>query len=244
MYYDLCLVCKANNLSIIVALDFSDTKEALQFVEKLQPNLCRLKVGKALFTKAGPTFVEQLIGKGFDIFLDLKFHDIPHTVAKACAVAADLGVWMLNMHASGGADMMSLAREMLDKGGHRPLLIGVTVLTSMDAEIFRKLGMQCSIEEQVMRLSQLSYDAGCDGVVCSAHEVKKLREHFGKKFQLVTPGIRIKGSDSHDQKRIMSPRQAMQLGSDHLVIGRSITQSPNPAKVIEDIVKELNITTE
>lgn len=229
-------------MSIIVALDFSDPKKALQFVEKLQPSLCHLKVGKELFTKAGPVFVEQLVAKGFAVFLDLKFHDIPHTIAKACEVAADLGVWMLNVHASGGSHMMSLARDALDKCTHKPLLIGVTVLTSMDAEMFRELGMQCSIEEQVMRLSQLSYDAGCDGVVCSAHEVKKLRAHFGKKFQLVTPGIRLEGSDSHDQKRVMTPKQAMDLGSDHLVIGRSITQSPDPVKVIKDIVKELNIT--
>ena len=231
-------------MSIIVALDFSNPKEALQFVEKLQPSLCRLKVGNELFTRAGARFIEQLIAKGFDVFLDLKFHDIPHTVAKACVVAADLGVWMVNMHASGGTHMMSLAREMLDKRTHRTLLVAVTVLTSMDAEIFQELGMQCSIEEQVMRLSQLSYAAGCDGVVCSAHEVKQLRAHFGKKFQLVTPGMRPEGCDSHDQKRVMTPQQAMQLGSDHLVIGRSITQSSNPVKVIKAIVKTLNITAE
>ena len=163
---------------IIVPLDFNTAEQALQLVEKLQPDLCRLKVGKELFTKAGPALVEELIAKGFDVFLDLKFHDIPTTVAKACAVAADLGVWMLNVHASGGSEMMSLAREEIEKKSHRPLLIGVTILTSMNQEALTELGIQCTVAEQVMRLAQLTSDAGLDGVVCSAHEVKMLRENF------------------------------------------------------------------
>jgi len=143
-----------SNSRIIVPLDFNTAEQAQQLVEKLQPDLCRLKVGKELFTKAGPDLVEKLIEKGFDIFLDLKFHDIPTTVAKACAVAADLGVWMLNVHASGGSEMMSLAREESEKKAHCKLLIGVTILTSMNKETLRELGIQCSVEEKVLRLAQ------------------------------------------------------------------------------------------
>lgn len=226
---------------IIVPLDFSESGQALELVEKLQPDLCRLKVGNELFTKAGPIFVEKLIAKGFDVFLDLKFHDIPTTVAKACAVAADLGVWMVNVHASGGMHMMSLAREALEKKSHHPLLIGVTILTSMNEETLRGLGLQCSIEDQVMRLAQLSHDAGLDGVVCSAQEVKMLRNQLGKEFKLVTPGIRPGGSDNDDQKRVMTPGQAIEAGSDYLVIGRPITQAADPVQALKDIEKEISV---
>jgi len=228
-----------SNSRIIVPLDFSEPKQALEFVEKLQPALCRLKVGKELFTKAGPVLVEELIGKGFDVFLDLKYHDIPTTVAKACAVAADLGVWMVNMHASGGTQMMSLAREELEKKSHRPLLIGVTMLTSMNEEDLRELGYQCSIEEQVMRLAQLVSDAGLDGVVCSAQEVQMLRNNLNKEFKLVTPGIRPAGSDNNDQERVMTPSQAINAGSDYLVIGRPITQAADPVQVLKNIEAEI-----
>jgi orotidine-5'-phosphate decarboxylase len=222
-----------------VPLDFSEPGQALQLVEKLQPDLCRLKVGKELFTKAGPVFVEKLIAKGFDVFLDLKFHDIPTTVAKACAVAADLGVWMVNIHASGGMQMMLLAKEALEKKSHHPLLIGVTILTSMNEETLRELGLQCSVEDQVMRLAQLSKDAGLDGVVCSAHEVKLLRNRLGKEFKLVTPGIRPGGSDNDDQKRVMTPGQAIEAGSDYLVIGRPITQAEDPIQALKNIEEEI-----
>jgi len=224
---------------IIVPLDFNTAEQALQLVEKLQPDLCRLKVGKELFTKAGPALVEILIEKGFDIFLDLKFHDIPTTVAKACAVAADLGVWMLNVHASGGSEMMSLAREEIEKKSHRPLLIGVTILTSMNQEALKELGIQCSVAEQVMRLAQLTSDAGLDGVVCSAHEVKMLRDNLAEEFKLVTPGIRPGGTNNDDQKRVMTPGQAISAGSDYLVIGRPITQAADPAQALKDISEEI-----
>jgi len=225
---------------IIVPLDFNTVEQALEFVEKLQPDLCRLKVGKELFTKAGPVLVEKLIKKGFDIFLDLKFHDIPTTVAKACAVAADLGVWMVNVHASGGSEMMSLAREEIEKKSHHPLLIGVTILTSMNQEALTELGIQCSVEEQVMRLARLTSNAGLDGVVCSAHEVKMLRDNLGKEFKLVTPGIRPAGSNKDDQKRVMTPAQAINAGSDYLVIGRPITQAADPGQALKDISEEIS----
>jgi len=225
---------------IIVPLDFNTAEQALQLVEKLPPDLCRLKVGKELFTKAGPILVEKLIKKDFDIFLDLKFHDIPTTVAKACAVAADLGVWMLNVHASGGSEMMSLAREEIEKKSHRPLLIGVTILTSMNQEALVELGIQCSVAEQVMRLAQLAFDAGLDGVVCSAHEVKMLRDNLGEEFKLVTPGIRPGGSNKDDQKRVMTPGQAISAGSDYLVIGRPITQAADPAQALKDISEDIS----
>ncbi len=225
---------------IIVPLDFNTAEQALELVAKLQPDLCRLKVGKELFTKAGPVLVEKLIEKGFDIFLDLKFHDIPTTVAKACAVAADLGVWMVNVHASGGSEMMSLAREEIEKKPHHPLLIAVTILTSMNQEALRELGIQCSVEEQVMRLAQLTSDAGLDGVVCSAHEVKMLRDNLGEEFKLVTPGIRPSGSNNDDQKRVMTPAQAINAGSDYLVIGRPITQAADPGLALEDISEEIS----
>ncbi len=228
-----------SNSRIVVPLDFPEPAQALELVEKLQPALCRLKVGKELFTKAGPVLVENLIGKGFDVFLDLKYHDIPTTVAKACAVAADLGVWMVNMHASGGTQMMSLAREELEKKSHRPLLIGVTMLTSMNETDLRELGYQCSVEEQVMRLAQLVSDAGLDGVVCSAQEVKMLRNNLDKEFKLVTPGIRSAGSDNNDQERVMTPGQAINAGSDYLVIGRPITQAADPVQVLKNIEEEI-----
>ena len=225
---------------IIVPLDFPEPRQALEFVEKLQPVLCRLKVGKELFTKAGPILVEKLIGKGFDVFLDLKYHDIPTTVARACAVAADLGVWMVNMHASGGTQMMSFAREELEKKSHRPLLIGVTILTSMNEEALRELGYQCSVEEQVMKLAQLTHDAGLDGVICSAQEVEMLRNSLGKDFKLVTPGVRPDGYDNNDQKRVMTPGQAINAGSDYLVIGRPITQAEDPVQVLKNIEEEFS----
>jgi len=225
---------------IIVPLDFNTVEQALEFVEKLQPDLCRLKVGKELFTKAGPVLFEKLIKKGFDIFLDLKFHDIPTTVAKACAVAANLGVWMVNVHASGGSEMMSLAREEIEKKSHHPLLIGVTILTSMNQEALTELGIQCSVEEQVMRLARLTSNAGLDGVVCSAHEVKMLRDNLGKEFKLVTPGIRPAGSNKDDQKRVMTPAQAINAGSDYLVIGRPITQAADPGQALKDISEEIS----
>lgn len=225
---------------IIVALDFDNADEALKLAGNLRPDLCRLKIGKQLFTKAGPDLVSQLVDENFGIFLDLKFHDIPATVAKACAAAADLGVWMVSIHAGGGGRMMRLAREATENRPNRPMIIGVTVLTSFADGDLEELGLPASIEEQVLRLSKLSYDAGLDGVVCSAHEAERLRNHLGQGFKLITPGIRPVNSDDNDQRRIMTPVQAIQAGSDYLVIGRPITQAAVPILALESIQQEIN----
>jgi orotidine-5'-phosphate decarboxylase len=225
---------------VIVALDFADEKKVLTFVDQIPPGSCRLKVGKELFTHAGPSLVKTLVARGFDIFLDLKFHDIPNTVARACDVAADLGVWMMNVHASGGRKMMEAAIQALqDRGADRPLLIAVTVLTSMGSEDLAEIGIEVSPATQVMRLANLTQQCGLDGVVCSPQEVSELKSALGSDFTLVTPGIRPAGSDSGDQKRIMTPQQAMQSGSHYLVIGRPITQAEHPHQVLETINNEL-----
>ncbi|MFT5313303.1 MAG: orotidine-5'-phosphate decarboxylase [Paraglaciecola sp.] len=219
---------------IVVALDFEDKTKARSFVDRIEPSLCRLKVGKEMFTYFGPEFVKELVSKNFDVFLDLKFHDIPNTVAKACLAAADLGVWMLNVHASGGQKMMEHAQNELAKGfaNDKPLLIAVTVLTSMDQAQLRGIGITDSPEEQVLRLARLTKNSGLDGVVCSAQEAKALKSALGQNFTLVTPGIRPVGSEPGDQLRIMSPEQAVQAGADYLVIGRPITQSPDPVATL------------
>lgn len=229
---------------VLVALDFSSEAEVLDFVASLSMDSCRLKVGKELFTTAGPQLVERLQKLGFDVFLDLKFHDIPNTCAKAVAAAAELGVWMVNVHASGGRRMMEAAREAVDKASHKPLLIGVTVLTSMELEDLREVGVDvASPLDQVLRLARLSRDCGLDGVVCSAQEAPMLRQDLGNDFCLVTPGIRPVGADKGDQRRVVTPSEAMSLGSDYLVIGRPITQNPNPATVLESINCELSHTS-
>jgi len=227
---------------VIVALDFSNEKSVFEFVDQIPAGSCRLKVGKELFTHAGPKLVSQLVDRGFDVFLDLKFHDIPNTVAKACAVAADLGVWMMNVHASGGRKMLEAARQSLDTfGTDRPLLIAVTVLTSMSHEDLVEVGITGGPAEQVLRLANLTQQSGLDGVVCSAQEVNELNSKLGSEFLLVTPGIRPQGSDAGDQKRIMTPLQAIQAGSDYLVIGRPITQAEKPLDVLNDINQTLGI---
>ena len=221
---------------IVVALDFDKKKDALSFVDKISPVDCRLKVGKEMFTYFGPEFVKELRTKGFDIFLDLKFHDIPNTTAKAVMAAADLGVWMVNVHASGGSQMMRKAKEALTSyGKDAPLLIAVTVLTSMGEEDLRDLGITKSPAEQVMALAKLTKESGLDGVVCSAWEAEQLKTTLGQEFKLITPGIRPAGSASNDQKRIMTPEQAINVGVDYLVIGRPITQAKNPQEVLEQI---------
>jgi orotidine-5'-phosphate decarboxylase len=221
---------------IIVALDFDDEQQALSLVEQLDPTRCRLKVGKEMFTYFGPAFVKRLIALNFDVFLDLKFHDIPNTVAKACCAAADLGVWMVNVHASGGEKMMIKAREVLDAfGAQRPLLTGVTVLTSMSEVELHQLGVSRSLNEQVSALAHLAKNCGLDGVVCSAQEAKSLKQALGNDFKLVTPGIRPLNAAKDDQTRIVTPEQAIQLGSDYLVIGRPITQSSDPLKTLCEI---------
>ncbi|MDY4389002.1 orotidine-5'-phosphate decarboxylase [Pectobacterium aroidearum] len=221
---------------IVVALDYASQQAALSFVDRIDPQDCRLKVGKEMFTLFGPQFVQTLQQRGFDVFLDLKFHDIPNTVAHAVAAAADLGVWMVNVHASGGSRMMAAAKEALVPfGNDAPLLIAVTVLTSMDEDDLRGLGITVSPAEQAERLAVLTRNSGLDGVVCSAHEAQRLKQVCGQAFKLVTPGIRPAGSDVGDQRRIMTPVQAQQAGVDYMVIGRPITQSADPAQTLREI---------
>ncbi len=228
---------------VIVALDYDNSGEALALVEQLDPSYCRLKVGKQLFTLAGPQFVTRLIDSGYDVFLDLKFHDIPNTVASACKVAADLGVWMLNVHAGGGRRMMEAAREAVDKlyGTKPPLLIAVSVLTSMSSEDLRETGVEHSLEEQVKSLSGLAFNAGLDGVVCSAREAGMLKQAFGPGFCLVTPGIRTPDSARNDQRRVLTPVDAVKNGADYLVIGRSITAAENPSNTLLAINRTLGV---
>jgi orotidine-5'-phosphate decarboxylase len=226
---------------IVIALDFSNSQDALKFVEQLDPALCRLKVGKELFTAAGPHLVEGLIAKGFGVFLDLKFHDIPTTVAKACEAASRLGVWMLNVHASGGSAMMEAAREGVERSGAKPILIAVTVLTSMNQQMLNEIGVTGTLSDQVLSLATLTQKSGLDGVVCSAQEAPILRKAFGEKFCLVTPGIRPADAALDDQSRVVTPSQALALGSSYLVIGRPITKSKNPLETLKKINEEILI---
>ena len=208
----------------------------MAFVDKIDPRDCRLKVGKEMFTLFGPQFVSELQQRGFDIFLDLKFHDIPNTAAHAVAAAADLGVWMVTVHASGGARMMAAAREALVPfGKDAPLLIAVTVLTSMEASDLADLGVTLSPADYAERLAALTQKCGLDGVVCSAQEAVRFKQVFGQEFKLVTPGIRPQGSDAGDQRRIMTPEQALAAGVDYMVIGRPVTQSVDPAQTLKAI---------
>ena len=225
--------------TVIVALDYDNQDSALTLADRLDPTLCQLKVGKELFTAAGPSVVKKLTDRGFDIFLDLKFHDIPNTVAKAIGTAADLGVWMTNVHASGGSRMMSAARQALDSKGSDMLLIGVTVLTSMDVSDLEEVGVQGNASAQVLRLAELAKNSGLDGVVCSAQEAKLLKESLGQGFKLVTPGIRLADSVADDQRRIVTPADALALGSDYLVIGRPITKSTDPLATLLEINRSL-----
>lgn len=224
---------------VVVALDFPDAGQALAFAARLDPAQCRLKVGFELFTSAGPAVVAALVGKGFDVFLDLKFHDIPNTVASACAAAARLGVWMLNVHALGGAAMMRAAREAVDGAPRRPLLIAVTVLTSHSAAELGEIGIGAEPRSEVLRLARLAQGAGLDGVVCSAQEASALRDTCGPQFCLVTPGIRPTGSAAGDQQRILTPRAAVEQGSHYLVIGRPITQAADPVAALAAINAEI-----
>ncbi len=224
---------------VIVALDNITMNEALALADSLDPTQCRLKVGKELFTRSGPKIVNALQQRQFEIFLDLKFHDIPNTTAQAVLAAADLGVWMVNVHASSGFDAMSLAKERLIAGGYDTLLIAVTVLTSMSAEDLVQIGISSQVDEQVNRLAQLTQNAGLDGVVCSAQEAVALKTLCGNDFKLVTPGIRLSEDSTDDQQRICTPQQALDNGSDYLVIGRSITQDIDPATKLDRIVQSL-----
>ncbi len=226
---------------IIVALDFPDAASALAMAEQLDPAQCRVKVGKELFTAAGRQVVEALQHKGFEVFLDLKFHDIPNTAAAAVRSAAELGIWMVNVHASGGRRMMEACHEALhSRAGTRPLLTAVTVLTSLEQEDLQEVGIDIEPMVQVQRLARLTQECGLDGVVCSAREAKALRSALGDEFKLVTPGIRPTESSADDQKRVLTPHQAMENGSSYLVIGRPITSANDPAQALNAILDSLN----
>ena len=227
---------------IIVALDFSDADSALALVARLDPALCRIKVGKELFTVAGPELVRTLVARGFEVFLDLKFHDIPNTAAAACRAAAGLGVWMLNVHASGGRRMMAAAQAALAELPKPPLLIAVTVLTSMSAEDLGEVGISAAPADQVLRLARLAHACKLDGVVCSAQEAAMLRAELGAGFRLVTPGIRPAGFDAGDQRRVMTPAEALRAGATDLVIGRPVTAAADPLAALEQIQSDIQNT--
>ncbi len=227
---------------IIIALDYANVADAIALAEQVDPNLCRVKVGKELFTRAGPAIVEQLVERGFDVFLDLKYHDIPNTVAAACAAAADLGVWMLNVHASGGIAMMQAARERLAQLPQPPLLIAVTLLTSLDEQDLAAIGCPGPVDERVARLAELAASAGLDGVVCSPQEARLLRRRLGPGPVLVTPGVRPAETASGDQKRTMTPSQAIAAGADHLVVGRPITAAADPQAALSAILAAMSAT--
>ncbi|WP_024851089.1 orotidine-5'-phosphate decarboxylase [Hydrogenovibrio kuenenii] len=220
---------------VVIALDFPSVSRANSFIHQMDPSICRLKIGKELFAIGGPAFVESCIDKGFDVFLDLKYHDIPNTVAKACQAAAKMGVWMLNVHALGGRRMMEAAKEGVLQSSHQPILIAVTILTSMEEGDLRDIGLQGTPHDNVMRLAKLAADSGLDGVVCSAQEASDIRAEIDRNFCLVTPGIRPRDADVNDQKRIMTPDEALKAGSSYLVIGRPITQAKDPIQALIDI---------
>lgn len=228
-----------NDPRIIVALDYPDAAPALALAGRLEPATCRLKVGKELFTATGPALLEQLMRRGFEIFLDLKFHDIPNTTAQACKAAAGLGVWMVNVHALGGRRMLEAAREAVSQAAQPPKLIAVTLLTSMSQQDLADIGINATPAAMVLRLAQLARDSGLDGVVCSAQEAALLREHCGKAFCLVTPGIRPAQASLDDQSRVMTPLAALQAGASYLVIGRPITRAEDPLRALADINREI-----
>jgi orotidine-5'-phosphate decarboxylase len=230
------------NNPVIVALDYPASEPALALAEQLSPSLCRLKVGKELYTRCGPGLVEKLQAMGFEVFLDLKFHDIPNTVAGAVRAAGELGVWMVNVHAGGGRRMMEAAMESLQAFQSKPLLIAVTVLTSMTEEDLRELGYRETAAQRVLRLAALTAESGLDGVVCSAMEAEALRRARGEDFCLVTPGIRLAGDSANDQRRVVTPGEAMANGADYLVIGRSVTGADNPLQALERVHQELAAT--
>ena len=232
------------NSPIIVALDFPGVPQALTFAQGLDPALCRVKVGNELFTLGGPRLVEQLRQLGLEVFLDLKYHDIPNTVAAAVRASAELEVWMVNIHATGGKRMMNAAREALLNYDRPPLLIGVTVLTSMSEVDLQELGHGVSPQERVLTLAGMVRDCGLDGVVCSAQECKALRESCGAAFKLVTPGIRLSGESAGDQRRVVTPVDAMRDGSDYLVLGRSVTRADNPIATLSQIHEDLSAAVE
>jgi orotidine-5'-phosphate decarboxylase len=230
----------ADTKRIIVALDMDDQDKVIKLIDQLDPEQCRVKIGKELFTLYGPDLVRQVQDKGFDVFLDLKFHDIPHTVYKAVRAACALNVWMLTIHASGGSDMLRAAKMAVTESEHKPILVAVTVLTSMTDEDLVVQGIHRTAEEQVLRLASLAQGCGMDGVVCSAAETVPLRKLLSDDFLLVTPGIRPLGDQAQDQKRVVTPGHAIASGSSYLVIGRPITQSRRPVEKLQQILEEIS----
>ena len=229
---------------VFVAFDFDDAAAALSLLERLDPRECGIKIGNELFTVAGPDLVKQVVARRFNVFLDLKFHDIPNTVARACAAATRLGVWMLNVHAAGGRAMLTAAREAVNSAARErhalaPRLIAVTVLTSLDGSVLREVGQGDNVSTQALRLASLARDSGLDGVVCAAAEARSMRDAFGSPFALVTPGIRPLDADSDDQSRVATPQAALANGADYLVIGRAITRATDPAAVLVQINRDL-----
>ncbi|MDR3442364.1 MAG: orotidine-5'-phosphate decarboxylase [Legionella sp.] len=225
---------------LIVALDYNQEQDALNLVERLDPKQCALKVGSELFTLFGIQFVKQLVARNFKVFLDLKFHDIPNTVANACKAGADLGVWMMNVHASGGMTMMSTAKKAIESyGADKPILIAVTVLTSFNQHDLSSIGINAPLMEHVKHLARLAHEAGLDGVVSSAHEVQTIKHECSAEFITVTPGIRLASDAKNDQTRIMAPGEAIAAGSDYLVVGRPITQAVDPQLAVAEILKDM-----
>lgn len=225
---------------VIVALDYATPEAAVEFAQTIDPKLCRLKIGKELFTRGGPAMVERIQALGFQVFLDLKFHDIPNTVAGAIKAAADMGVWMVNVHASNGRSALTAAADALSQFAQRPLLTAVTVLTSLSEQELAEIHPGERLEKRVSRLAQLADECGLDGVVCSPLEVTLLREQRGQDFLLVTPGVRPAGSAKDDQTRILTPPEAISAGSSHLVIGRPITQALDPNQALDQIIRSLH----
>ncbi len=224
---------------IIIALDFDNEKDALKLLNQLSPDLCKLKIGKELFTSAGPKFVEKLVVSGYKVFLDLKFHDIPNTTYKACKAAANLGVWMTNVHASGGQKMLEMAKQGIDESGTDTLLIAVTTLTSMSQEELYQIGVKENLTTHVINLAKLSHNNGLDGVVCSAHEAKQIKAEISQEFLTVCPGIRLTLDKTDDQTRIMTPEIAIANQVDYIVIGRPITKAPNPHQQVIEILSRI-----
>ena len=214
-----------------------ESKRALELAKKLNPQECKVKVGSQLFTAEGPMIIEKLNELGFDIFLDLKFHDIPNTVKKAVEVAIKMGVWMLNVHSLGGKEMLRAAYEVVEKVSIKPLLVGVTVLTSLNDKSLKEVGLGLNTEDQVLLLAELCQTEGLNGVVCSANELSVLRKHLEEDFLLVTPGIRSSGQESDDQKRISTASEAISNGADYIVIGREISNEIDPSEKIRQILE-------
>jgi len=229
------------NSRVIVALDYADARSATALADRLEPAACKLKVGKELFTAAGPAFIAAMTQRGFDVFLDLKFHDIPNTVAQACKVCAQMGVWMINVHALGGRAMLSAAREAIESSAIKPKLMAVTVLTSMAEPDLREVGIDASPFAEVMKLAGLAADCGLEGVVCSAHEASAIRDKFGPGFLRVTPGIRLPEDAAGDQKRVVTPQIAIESGASYLVVGRPVTRAADPLAVLARINREISI---